>query len=41
VARLVVAGWRLVYTMWMPRSCRSMCMIASSTPYDLVRAVPE
>ena len=35
------AGRRLVYTMWMPRSCRCYCMIASSTPYDLVRAVPE
>jgi len=35
------AGRRLVYTMWMPRSCLSMCMNASSTPYDPVRAVPE
>jgi len=29
------------HTMWMPRSCRSMCMVAASTPYDVVRAVPE
>jgi hypothetical protein len=31
----------LIHTMWMPRSCRCYCMSEASTPYDLVRAVPE
>ena len=39
--RLAGQARRLVHTMWMPRSCRCMCMIASFTPYVLVRAAPK
>jgi hypothetical protein len=31
----------ILHTMWMPRSCSSNDMNAASTPYGLVRVVPD
>jgi hypothetical protein len=35
---VAIGGMLPLHTMWMPSSRRSMCMIAASTPYDLVLA---